>query len=334
MLPPISSFPDIARNSFGDTGCFILSIILYFELFSCVCIFLVTIGDHLHQLFPDIAFATHVIVVGFISMGPTIVLRTPALLSYLSMVGTFATISVVASVVASSLAEGDMSEQVAKQFDLEAKPYHKLWDPSGLALAFGLVAYCFSGHAIVPSIYTSMKKPQEYERMVTFTYLIVMGACLAVGISGYYMFGSTVLDQVTLSLERSSSAPTAMKCLTWLMILTAFSKVTLTIFPLAIGMEELVAPFLTSDWAVQAASSTIKLIITALAIYVAICVPSFSFLCSLVGMICTMTVSVIFPAAAHLKMFYPKLNWIEKLSDIVIVVLGFIMAVIGTIATL
>jgi vesicular inhibitory amino acid transporter len=228
MLPPIRSFPDIARAAFGETGCIILSVILYFELFSCVCIFFVTIGDHMHQLFPAVPASTHVLVIGGISMVPTIVLRTPALLSYLSMVGTFATIAVVASVVASALAEGDISAKIAAELHLNTTaatrnddaPLHVLFNNSGLAMAFGLVAYCFSGHAIVPSIYTSMREPQRFEAMVTRTFTIVVCACVAVGVSGYYMFGSTVLDQVTLSLERSSKATGAMKVLTWLMVMT------------------------------------------------------------------------------------------------------------------
>jgi|UPI000581AC66 vesicular inhibitory amino acid transporter len=335
MFPPISSFPDIARAAFGDTGCLILSVILYFELFSCVCIFFVTIGDHLHQLFPMISVSNHMIMVAVVSIVPTIVLRTPTLLSYLSMIGTFATIAVVFSVVAASIIEGDISEDVAEKKGVEMEGgYHGDFRPEGLALALGLVAYCFSGHAIVPSIYSSMEKPQQFEQMVTLTFSVVVGCCLAVAIAGYYMFGDMVEDQVTLSLEENSKAERAMKALTWLMVSTAFSKVTLTMFPLALGIEEIVAPFLTSQRLVDAASATIKLVMTVLALCVSIFVPSFSLLCSLVGMICTMSVSVIFPAAAHLKMFGPRLSMWEKLTDWFFVAVGLVMAVVGTVATI
>lgn len=221
LFAPIQTFPDIARAAFGDSGCFVLSVVLYFELFSCIAIFFVAIGDHLHQLFPSVGASSHAMIAAATSLVPTMVLRTPALLSYLSMVGTFATISVVGSVAAEAMLEGDISAQVAEQFHIaDAQPYHIWWNTSGLSLSFGLVAYCFSGHAIVPSIYSSMKRPQDFEKMVTVTYLIVALTCVVVAASGYYMFGSTVLDQITLSLERSSHAATAMKALTWLMILT------------------------------------------------------------------------------------------------------------------
>lgn len=335
MLPPITSFPEIARTAFGEYGCIVLSFILYFELFSCIAIFFVSMGDHLHQLIPNMTATTHMILVGGISMIPTIVLRTPALLSYLSMVGTLATTAVVISVIASAFLEGNMAESVVeKEHLMVTPPYHIGWKSDGMTLAFGLVAYCFSGHAIIPSIYTSMEKPQEFDSMVTYTFILVVGCCLSVAFSGYYIFGSTVQDQVTLSLERSSQAVTAMKALTWLMIMTAFSKVTLTMFPLALGMEEIVAPYLSSERMVDIASATIKLLLTTLALCVSIFFPSFSLLCSFVGVICSMTVSVIFPAAAHLKMFGSRLSVVEKLIDWIFIILGVVMGVAGTVATL
>jgi len=335
MLPPITSFPDIARVAFGDAGCYVLATILYFELFSCICVFFVTIGDHLHQLFPTIPASYHMAVVAALSMIPTILLRTPKLLSYLSMVGTVATIAVVLSVFSAALGEGEVAETVALAEGIQdARPYHIGWRTEGLALAFGLVAYCFSGHAIVPSIYTSMAKPQEFERMVTVSFVTVILACFVVAMSGYYMFGSVVEDQVTLSLEQSAKGGIAMKLLTWLMILTAFSKTTLTMFPLALGIEEIVTPYLTSQRMVDAADTSIKMVLTGLALLVSLYVPSFSFLCALVGMICTMSVSVIFPAAAHLKMFGPRLTLTEKILDSLFVFVGFLMAIVGTIVTL
>lgn len=285
----------------------------------------------MHTLFPSISVTTHMIGCCFISAVPIILLRTAKLLSYLSMVGTVATIVVVGTVVLTYVFEGDLTDVAASRLaDPPEPPYHDLWHTNGLAVAFGLVAYCFSGHAIIPSIYSSMKNPQEFERMVSVSFFVVMVACLAVGLSGYAMFGSLVHDQVTISLEQNSSAALAMTILTYLMVLTAFSKLTLTMFPLSIGMEEIVAPYLSSDQAMVVASGIIKLVLVVLALLVAVYVPSFSFLCSLVGMICTMTVSIIFPAAAYLKLFGHKIGILEKLLYGLFVVAGLTMAIVGT----
>jgi len=334
MLPPIKSFPDIARVSFGEAGCFVLSFILYFELFSCLCIFFVTLGDHLNALFPSIPPERHMVFVAVALTIPTAVLRTPKLLSYLSMVGTVATVAVVLSVFLASIIEGDVTEKVAQRKGVDGRPYHILWNAAGLPLALGIVAYTFSGHAIVPSIYSSMERPQDFEKMIDTSFLIVLGCCLVVAIGGYHLFGSLVQDQITISLQNFSSAGLAMDCLTWLMIMTAFSKFTLTMFPLALGLEEIFAPYVPNETATEVVSSLVKLCLIGCALSVAIFVPSFSFLCALVGMVCTMAVSVVFPAAAHLKMFGAKLVMGERLLDWLFVIFGSIVAVVGTIATL
>lgn len=49
-------------------------------------------------------------------------------------------------------------------------------------------------------------------------------------------------------------------------------------FPLALGIEELVAPYLTTERYVESASNMIKLVLTILSLLVAIFVPSFSYL--------------------------------------------------------
>jgi vesicular inhibitory amino acid transporter len=180
-----------------------------------------------------------------------------------------------------------------------------------------------------------MQKPHEFERMIDFTFSSVLLSCILVAISGYYMFGDDVEDQITISLEQQSeNAGFLMEALTWLMILTAISKFTLTMFPLALGFEEMLTGILPSDLAMELIDSVVKIVLIFLALAVAIFFPSFSFLCSLVGLICTMIVSVIFPAGAHLKLFGSSLSMSEKIIDWILVVGGTIVAVVGTIATL
>lgn len=260
--------------------------------------------------------------------------RTAGLLSYLSFIGTIATICVVLAVVFSFFIEGDITAEFESKSDSEimhdTRSHHQTWNTGGLNAAFGLVAYCFSGHAIVPSIYNSMEKPHDFERVVDITFMIVVVACLAIGLSGYTMFGDFVLDQITLSLNEHSSAVLIMEILTWLIILTAFSKLTLTMFPLAMGFEEIVAPYISSDSSMLVVGAVIKVILLFGALAMALFVPSFSALCSMVGMICTMTVSVIFPAGAYLRLFWPKLSLIERVLYWFLVVAGVAMAVIGT----
>lgn len=336
LRPPLRSFPDIAREAFGNIGAILFSVVLYFELFSCMAIFIVSAADHIHLVIPQCSVTKSIIIIGCATILPTILLRTPRLLSYLSAVGTFATIAVVSAVCLYALIDGDMTSSISaasSDAGIIMQHEHTAFRPKGVPLALGLIAYCFSGHAIVPSIYSSMKRPQDYEQMVNVTYVVVVIVCFVTMYAGYYMFGNYVDDQVTLTIEstfRSANEHIITKALTWLMILTAFSKFVLTCYPLALGMEEIISPCIASENVMSVLDSIIKIIlIVSSLIFGAFC-PYFSLLCSLVGLICTMIVSVIFPAAAHLKLFWRHIGWGERLLDIIFLVGGIFSAIVGT----
>jgi vesicular inhibitory amino acid transporter len=182
----------------------------------------------------------------------------------------------------------------------------------------------------------SMRRPQDFEKMIDVTYSIVLVSCLLVAVSGYYMFGDDVEDQITVSLGQQSAANGSifMKGLTWLMIMTAISKFTLTMFPLALGFEEMLTSVLPSDLAMEVVDSLVKIALIFSSLAVAVFFPSFSFLCSLVGLICAMVVSVIFPTVAHLRLFGSELSFLEKAIDWVLIIGGTIVAVVGTVATM
>jgi hypothetical protein len=138
MRIPLSGFPDIARAAFGDVGSVLLACVLYFELFSCIGIFMVSIGDHMHTLFPSNPATTYMVGTAIFSAVPIILLRTARLLSYLSMVGTVATVCVVVAVVLCYVFEGDITERIAETMPNVEPPYHELWNTNGIPLAFGL----------------------------------------------------------------------------------------------------------------------------------------------------------------------------------------------------
>jgi hypothetical protein len=69
-----------------------------------------------------------------------------------------------------------------------------------MPIVIGLAAYCFSGHALIPSFYVLIKYPRMHELMATATFVLVLVCSLLVANSDYYTFGKTVVDQVTISL--------------------------------------------------------------------------------------------------------------------------------------
>lgn len=79
MRAPLTSLPQIAIESFGMGGNIILSSVLYFELFSSLCIFIVTMGDHLYSLYYSRGVSPSMLmtIVSIAIAVPTVLLKTP-----------------------------------------------------------------------------------------------------------------------------------------------------------------------------------------------------------------------------------------------------------------
>lgn len=157
----IRSYPDIAHTAFGQTGRIIVATLLYLELYSFAVEFLILEGDNLAQLFPKMvmsiagkslnAYQSFVILAALVIL-PTIWLRNLSLLSYISAGGVVASIVVVLAVAWVGVFDG-----------VGFHHHHgNLWNLNGLPTVIGLYASCYSGHAVFPNIYSSMKDRRQF----------------------------------------------------------------------------------------------------------------------------------------------------------------------------
>ena len=198
-----------------------------------------------------------------------------------------------------------------------------------LPVSFGLLAFVFAGHAVFPAIYASMAEPEEYEPMLDRTYQIVGVTCAVIGGAGYAMYGDAVKDEVTLNLPAGIASTAALA----LIAVNPLSKFALTMDPVARGLEQTLLSSDSEKLALAESPLKARALRTALglgALAAAAKVPFFAVVMSLIGSFLTLTVSVIFPAACHLKVFEDELTDFEKRTDWAIMILGGFCVVAGS----
>ena len=328
----MSSFPAIARLAFGNQTALGISVVLYFELWSCLSIFMVSVGDHLTTLYPLLGKEVFITLSTVFFLLLVLIVNTPKKLSYLSAIGTASIISIVFSLPLFPLFLKTISRtlppfQQTDAFNVTA---------SSLSTVLGLAANSFSGHAIIPTIYTSLSSSprKEFPKIVRNTYILVILCCSLVGFSGVYMFGNNLKGQVTIYLALVAGDSYFVKGIDLIMIITTFTKFALTYYPLRMGIEEFLRLSSFSMKSKESNSQKIDLVIpltiTAVAYILATAIPSFSTLCSLVGLKCTTITPLLLPAAAHLKLLWKELSLCSKIIDIGIIVFGVVGGIGGT----
>ncbi|CAI5460182.1 unnamed protein product [Closterium sp. Yama58-4] len=160
---------------------------------------------------------------------PTVWLRDLSLLAYISAGGVLASLLLVFGV--GWLKEVDHIGDIPGGISSTTEWFK----PMGLPAAAGLFGFCFSGHAVVPNIYRSMKKPDHFTPVM----LVSFAACTllygGMALMGYAMFGASVQSQITLNLPPALSAS---KAVVWTTVVNPFTKFALTLLPIALALEE------------------------------------------------------------------------------------------------
>jgi len=327
----LQGYPDIGWVAFGSTGRLVVGIILYVELFMLGCELLILGGDSLTVLFPQpsawppLAWAgavppqTFWTIACCVLVVPTMFIRNLSLLSYFSAAGIFASTTIVLLVV------GDASTKSFGSHWGEVKPVQ--WE--GLPLALGMYAFCYSGHAVFPNLYTGMSHKSEYSSMLCVSLGLVSVMYVVMALVGFGLQGASVPDNIVVGIRKED--PTSI----WAIVgsaLTAslpFTKFALSLSPVAEALEELL-PVKLAQGQFVALSMLLRMALVVAALVVALSLPFFGYVAAVIGSMLSVTISVILPTAC-----YARINWVSSKPAALVLPLmvcgfGVICAVSGT----
>ncbi|GMY13662.1 amino acid transporter AVT1I-like isoform X2 [Fagus crenata] len=295
----IRTYPDIGNRAFGYNGRLLVSVFMYVELYLVATGFLILEGDNLSYLFPNTGIEItgiriegkqiFVIIVALVIL-PSVWLDSLSLLSYISASGVLASIIILGSILWTGEFDGIGFHQEGTLIN---------W--SGIPTAVSLYAFCYCAHPVL---------------VVCFILCTLSYASMAV--FGYLMFGSNVQSQITLNLpiEKLSSRVAIYTTLVnpiakYALMVTPIVNATKSWFPCAYNKRMLGLLISTS------------LVIST--VIVALVVPFFAYLMSLVGAFLSVTASIILPCLCYLKI---SVIWGIVLMGVVIGIIGTYISVI------
>ncbi|TKY65182.1 Vacuolar amino acid transporter 1 [Spatholobus suberectus] len=322
----IRTYPDVGELAFGKTGRLIVSVLMYTELYLVSTGFLILEGDNLSNLFcigeVHIAGLTigekqfFVILVALIIL-PTVWLDNLSLLSYVSASGVFASAIIILSI--SWTATFDVVG-----FDQKGT----LVNWNGIPTAVSLYAFCYCAHPVFPTLYNSMTNKHQFSNVLLVCFLLSTAAYASMAIIGYLMFGPDVESQLTLNLPLNKVSS---KLAVYTTLVNPISKFALIVTPITNALKDLL-PRTYKNKVTSILVSTVLVISTSI---VALTIPFFGYLMSLVGAFLSVTASVMFPCLCYLKISgtYRKFGC-ETLGIVTIIIAAIAMGISGTYTSL
>ncbi|KZV50189.1 vacuolar amino acid transporter 1-like [Dorcoceras hygrometricum] len=321
MDKSIRSYSDIGGRAFGSKGRAIVSIATNVELYLVATGFLILEGDNLYNLFPDMEIGIGGIVLGgrkgfILIIGllilPTVWLNNMSILSYISATGVMASFILIASVLWAAVFDeiGFSGKGTSVNF-------------KGFPIAVSLYAFCYCAHPVFPALYNSMRDPKKFSKVMLVCFLVTTTSYASMAVLGYLMFGSKVESQVTLNLPTNK---TSSKVAIYTTLVNPFAKYALMLKPVISAVENRLTSSSTRGFSIL-----IRTGLVLSTIIVAVAIPFFGYLMSLVGAFLSVTASIILPCACYLKISgtYRRFG-VEMVFIWIIVLVGIVILVVGT----
>ncbi|XP_010258432.2 PREDICTED: vacuolar amino acid transporter 1-like [Nelumbo nucifera] len=324
----IKTYPDIAEHAFGYKGRMAVSILLHLELYLVATGFLISEGDNLHNLLPDMVVLevaglkiggskqSFVVIIALIIL-PSVWLDDLSIVSYISVSGVLASFIVIGSTAWAGAVDG--------------VGFHRrgvLVSLAGLPTTVSLYTFCYCAHPVFPTLYTSMKHKHQFSQVLLLCFVISTIGYASMAVMGYLMFGSSVKSQVTLNLPIEKLSSRIAICTT---LINPITKYALMITPIRAAFENGL-PRRYNKGPIRLLIRTTLLIST---VIVALVFPFFGYLMALVGAFLSAIASMLLPCICYLKIFGNNQGLgYEPVIIMGILLFGISVVVVGTYTSL
>ncbi|RMY55671.1 hypothetical protein D0863_13233 [Hortaea werneckii] len=330
------TFADLAYVSFGPWARIGTSILFSLELIAACVALVVLFADSLDALIPGWGDVEWKIVCGIILIPLGFVpLR---FLSFTSVLGILSCLGIVLAIFVDGLIKPHAPGSVREPALTHLFPENWMTLP----IAFGILMSPWGGHSVFPNIYRDMRHPYKYRRGVSITYSFTFSLDLFMAVVGYLMYGAGVKDEITRNVLLTPGYPHAINVLIVVCVaIIPLTKVPLNARPIVSTLElflGLDARALADSAALTGLSGytrgilkvVLRIGITILFVILAILVPQFDTIMSLLGAVACFTICIILPCAFHLKLFGHEIPRAQKALDWGLIIVSTALAVVST----
>jgi vesicular inhibitory amino acid transporter len=152
---------------------------------------------------------------------------------------------------------------------------------------------------------------------------------------GLMMFGDGVHDEITSNILLTPGYPQALS----VFIVACIAIIPLTKVPLnarpIVSTIEIMTGLLNPaggepSFANKVARASIRIAVTVVFVLIAIVLPSFDRIMTLLGSVCCFSICIILPVAFHLKLFGKELSYPEKVANWVLLIASCVMGLVST----
>jgi len=319
-MPAIRGYSEMIYSVLGARAATITVMFVCVEFYLYVVLNAIFAGQTLYGILPDswtddeysielfsvfnFKFtAQSCIVLVMIIVAPTCYLRDLKPLSYLSSFGVIAMFTIVLALFKLFV------ESSPLMYDTRAKDQKMFESANGIFYCFGMAIATYSAHAAFPNMRASMKDPTKFKTVVWITYCITMVFLISVAFMGYYTFGGESRPLIQLNFPNSDIVSLIANIM---LIVKTWSTVALLLLPVSNALENIIKIDYFDEKNLNGMINSarqyskmflIRTVLLVVATIIAYVLPDFVFMSNLIGAACALSMTILIPSAAYIKLF-------------------------------
>ncbi|KXN74026.1 hypothetical protein CONCODRAFT_83148 [Conidiobolus coronatus NRRL 28638] len=326
----LEEFPDIGRAAFGTFGFYFVKIFHYSISLSASCLYILLTGRNCFLIASengsDISQPVWTVIAGIVVLIPVICLKTLKEVAFIAAVGVLSTLVVIVVVLVGGII--DMPANLHQT--------HSVVNGSGFPLALATIAFSYGGNVVYPHVEATMQNPKNWTKVLMFAMLTITVMYFLVAISGYYVYGDSTVSPILENLPQGAIRLTGLVSITLHVIMAA------PIYVCSFSLEqENILKIDTKHMGPKKeffCRAVLRTFIVAILTVIAIYIPFFSDLMSLVGAVANCMTIFIIPTVCHYKLFgfknRPKWEYVWTLIVIGLGLFGLIMGTVESVKLL
>ncbi|KAG0335241.1 hypothetical protein BG000_007676 [Podila horticola] len=319
----LSSYQEVGRHAYGTPG---LVAVWFFHtsiVLGAPIMYLILAGTEMKTLIPTAAISVKawIWISAAIVAVPFVTMKTLKEVAIMSVFGALATVVLVVVAVRGSILD------MGKDFP---GMVHNVVIPANLPTTVASISICFGGNVVYFHVEEAMRYPRSWNRVVA----AALGTCailyIATAIPGYMAYGSLAKSPILSSLPQDIFTKVGTVVIIIHVILAA--PILLTSF--ALEFERLTDINVARRGKVMERvwRTVSRLVIVAFCGAIACVVPYFDSFLSLLGALGNCSLIFVMPIVFYFKLIgWRQMKWYELVWCAIIVIIGVVSAVIGSI---
>ncbi|ORX84518.1 hypothetical protein K493DRAFT_387366 [Basidiobolus meristosporus CBS 931.73] len=318
----LNSLAEVGHVAFGKCGRLLVNFFTATMMFGSSALFFILASANFRQLFkdvlPQITGAHWIVICTLMIWPPFVFMKTLKEVAILSFFGAFATVIMVFIVLVTGFTD------LHNVTDVKHEYFNYLAFPSVLAS----VGFSFGGNSVFPHVEHSMSNRKDWPKVLKKALITVFLMYFVTAFVGYYVYGDKVESPILKTLPDGY-------CLTFaIVVITAHVLLTnpILLASLALEVEHLMKIDRIHMSGGQELLSRVafRTILLSSSALVAVILPYFAEVITLLGAISNSMLIFVLPIVFNRRLFGGPSNLSTKLTELLIVFIGFMSCGFGT----